>query len=202
MSPAHVTSSEMPLRKALQWSVIVVKHLGLLDTTDDARMALEREFVVLGESENLGIYARDPSTDRRIKGYKLWSSAAGVQLLGGDALVIEATAPRPGGHPRELAVLAVGGTAISHDSLGSGPDEHPLIEASDRLYSAVYGLEDAESALECLLFAISVAPGELRPRLLAAIARSYDDVLDFYDEFDDEPPRWNKKGYLKKRKRR
>ena len=190
-------TEQIPLRKARPLSKVRVETLGLLDTRPDLG-CLGGEFVVLGDADSLDIFMRDPETGRRIKGFKIWSEGSGVCLIGGDTKVTETVAPQPAGHPEKIAKLATDGQRIvasTDETICWEGDTHPFIWECSELYTAVVGTTDAEIGLETLLYAVPVAPAEILPTLHAALARSYDDVLDFYERFNDPLPRWDQNGY-------
>ena len=191
-------TGQIPLRKALPWSKVRVETLGLLDTSPEDFDRIGGEFVVLGDDENFDTFMRDPETGRRIKGFKVWSEASGVCLLGGDTKVTETVSRRPAAHPEAVASRAIDGQVIvksTGDVIRWQGETHPFIWECAELDTAVDGTTDSESGLETLLYAIPVAPEEILPVLHAAFARSYDDVLDYYETFNDPLPRWDQDGY-------
>ena len=184
----------VPLRKARQWSKVRVEKLGLLDTEPEDALMMNEVVVVLGDKEEAETFVRDPETAKPIKLFRLWSSTAGIWQLGGDAVVREVVPAQPAGHPREISKQAIDNVTVRPGN--DGPLQfqnglHDFIWDANDLYSAVVPLEDAESAVETLLYAIPVAPVEVLPQLYAALARNYENVLEFYEAHGGVPPTWD-----------
>jgi hypothetical protein len=99
---------------------------------------------------------------------------------------------------KEIAKRATDGQRIvasTDETIRWQGETHPFIWECSELDTAVDGTIDGEFGLETLLYAIPVAPEEILAVLHAALARSYDDVLDFYERFNDPLPQWDQNGY-------
>ena len=180
-------------------------HLGRLDTEAEDQLLVDTEVVVYAESAAPDVFMKDPVTSKPLKLWKVWSESQGVHYFGGDTEVVITSEPRPAGHPAEIAKLAVDGTRIVEPQDGAiriQGETHDFIWESDALDGAVTPYHDAEVALETLLYAISVAPAETLAVLHAALARSYFDVLDFYEKFGEPCPEWTEDGYRKPKRQR
>lgn len=150
---------------------VKVVALGSLDTHESDQELLGEDVVTWTGLED----SQDIFAEEQILG--VVTTDGQLRWLSGDAMVEVIEPPRYAGQPEDLIPLA-GSVAAPEGSKGKSgvvtrEGWHPIIWHHHALQSCLQGWTDPELSVELILLALTHAPDDVRPTLLAGLRARY-----------------------------
>jgi hypothetical protein len=163
------------LDKCPHFTRVRVVALGSLDTEEDDVKLLGVTVVTWTSMED----SDDIFAEEEVRG--VVTPEGELAWLTGNSQVEVIDLPRYAGQPEELIKQATSvptppgakGKSFGGMSMVTADGWHPLVWNQTTLHSAIQGWSDAQTSVEFILVALTYAPEEVRPTLLAGLRARY-----------------------------